>query len=108
MAVPDTGLTIILAGIIAADPYQGGARRPAGLDDYFNPAFPGVCEEAIRFWLAHDGAPTPIAAGFNKVPFQKAPAPFDLNAAFKRRFPYIPHKTVTLWETPIHSFSSLP
>ena len=76
------------------------------LDDYFNPAFPGVCEGAIKFWLAHDGALTPIAAGFNKVLFQKAPAPFDLNAAFTRRFPYIPHKTATLWETPIHSFSS--
>ena len=76
------------------------------LDDYFNPAYPGVCEGAIKFWLAHDGALTPIAAGFNKVLFQKAPAPFDLNAAFKRRFPYIPHKTTTLWETPIHSFSS--
>lgn len=76
------------------------------LDDYFNPAFPGVCEGAIKFWLAHDGALTPIAAGFNKVLFQKAPAPFDLNAAFNRRFPYIAHKTATLWETPIHSFSS--
>jgi SAM-dependent methyltransferase len=75
------------------------------LDDYFNPAFPGVCEGAIKFWLAHDGALTPIAAGFNKVLFQKAPAPHDLNVAFKRRFPYIPHKTTTLWETPIHSFS---
>jgi len=77
------------------------------LDDYFNPAFPGVCEGAIKFWLAHDGALTPIAAGFNKVLFQKAPAPFDLNAAFTRRFPYIPHETATLWETPIHAFSSL-
>jgi SAM-dependent methyltransferase len=76
------------------------------LDDYFNPAFPGVCEGAIKFWLAHDGALTPIAAGFNKVLFQKAPAPFDVNAAFTRRFPYIPHQTVTLWETPIHAFSS--
>jgi hypothetical protein len=76
------------------------------LDDYFNPAFPGVCEGAIKFWLAHDGALTPIAAGFNKVLFQKAPAQFELNAEFKGRFPYIPHETTTLWETPIHSFSS--
>ena len=63
------------------------------LDDYFNPAFPGVCEGAIKFWLAHDGALTPVAAAFNKVLFQKPPAPLDLNAAFDRRFPYIPHKT---------------
>jgi predicted O-methyltransferase YrrM len=76
------------------------------LDDYFNPAFPGVCEGAVKFWLDHDAAVTPVAAGFNKVLFQKAPARFDLNEAFNRRFPYIPHKTVTLWETPIHSFSS--
>src|SRR5688572_19076556 len=76
------------------------------LDDYFNPAFPGVCEGAVKFWLDHDGAVTPVAAGFNKVLFQKAPARFDLNEAFNRRFPYVPHKTVTLWETPIHSFST--
>ena len=76
------------------------------LDDYFNPAFPGVCEGAIKFWLAHDGVLMPIAAGFNKVLFQKAPAPFDVHAAFARRFHYIPHETATLWETPIPSFSS--
>lgn len=83
--------------------------RPGGLlalDDYFNPAFPGVCEGAIKFWLDHDGAVMPVAAGFNKVLFQKSPAPFDVNEAFNQRFPYIPHKTVTLWETAVHSFSS--
>jgi hypothetical protein len=76
------------------------------LDDYFNPSFPGVCEGAVKFWLAHDGALAPIAAGFNKVLFQKAPAPFDLNAAFTQQFPFMPHRTATLWETPIHLFSS--
>jgi hypothetical protein len=76
------------------------------LDDYFNPAFPGVCEGAIKFWLGHDGALTPIAVGFNKVLFQKTPAPFDLNAEFGQRFPYIPHKASALWESPIRSFSS--
>lgn len=76
------------------------------LDDYFNPAFPGVCEGAIKFWLAHDGVLMPVAAGFNKVLFQKAPASFDVHAAFEQRFPFIPHETATLWETPIHSFSS--
>ena len=76
------------------------------LDDYFNPAFPGVCEGAIKFWLNHEQALTPLAVGFNKVLFQKAPASFDLNAEFERRFAYIPHKTTTLWDTPIRSFSS--
>src|SRR5688572_1557445 len=76
------------------------------LDDYFNPAFPGVCEGAVKFWLDHDGAVKAVDAGFNKVLFQKAPARFDLNEAFNRRFPYVPHKTVTLWETPIPSFST--
>ena len=76
------------------------------LDDYFNPAFPGVCEGAIKFWLAHDGSLTPVAVGFNKVLFQKTPASFDANAAFARRFHYIPHETATLWETRVLSFSS--
>ena len=76
------------------------------LDDYFNPAFPGVCEGAIKFWLAHDGVLTPIAAGFNKVVFQKTPAPFDVRPAFARRFHYVPHESATLWETPVHLFGS--
>ena len=76
------------------------------LDDYFNPAFPGVCEGAIKFWMAHDGELLPIAIGFNKVLFQKTPAAFDLHDAFERRFPYIPHKTSTLWDRPVRSFTS--
>lgn len=76
------------------------------LDDYFNPAFPGVCEGAIKFWLSGNGTLRPIAVGFNKVLFQKTPASFDLNEAFDTRFPYIPYKEATLWETPVHSFSS--
>ena len=85
------------------------ALQPGGLlalDDYFNPAFPGVCEGAIKFWLAHPGALTPVAAAFNTVLWQKAPSSLDLNAAFDERFPYIPYKTTTLWDTPIDSFSS--
>jgi hypothetical protein len=76
------------------------------LDDYFNPAFPGVCEGAIKFWLAREAQLIPIAIGFNKVLFQKTPAPFDLNEAFDRRLQHIPHKTTTFWETPVHSFGS--
>ena len=60
------------------------------LDDYFNPAFPGVCEGAIKFWLAHEGALTPVAVGFNKVLFQKTPAPLDLNAEFDAAIPVHP------------------
>lgn len=76
------------------------------LDDYFNPAFPGVSEGAIKFWLAHEATLTPIAIGFNKVLFQKTPAPFDLHAAFERRFDYVAHETATLWEAPVRSFCS--
>ena len=76
------------------------------LDDYFNPAFPGVCEGAIKFWLAHDQVLTPIAAGFNKVLFQRAGAPFDVNTAFRGRFPYVARNSATLWEAPIHLFTS--
>jgi hypothetical protein len=82
---------------------------PGGLlaiDDYFNPAFPGVCEGAIKFWLAHDQSLLPIAIGFNKVLFQKTPVSFDLHDAFEWQFAYIPHKTTTLWDRPVRSFSS--
>ncbi len=65
--------------------------RPGGLialDDYFNPSFPGVCEGAITFFKSHPGTLIPIAVGFNKVLFQKAPAALDvtwsLHACFRR------------------------
>jgi methyltransferase family protein len=76
------------------------------LDDYFNPSYPGVCEGAIRFWLANEGVLKPIATGFNKVLLQRQPADVDLNGAFDRRFPFIPHKTTIFWETPVRTFSS--
>ena len=76
------------------------------LDDYFNPAHPGVSEGAIRFWWARQDALKPVAVGFNKVIFQRQPAPFDLNEAFDRRFAGIPHKIVRLWETPSHWYSA--
>jgi Methyltransferase domain len=66
--------------------------RPGGLialDDYFNPAFPGVVEAAVRFNLEHPGTLRPIAIGFNKVLFQLAPAPFDLEARFAEAFPHV-------------------
>jgi hypothetical protein len=82
---------------------------PGGLlavDDYFNPAFPGVCEGAIGFQREHEDALTPIAIGFNKVLFQKAPAPFDLNGAFSRTFPAVPKTAAVLWERPAFLFGS--
>jgi len=77
------------------------------LDDYFNPAHPGVCEGAIQFWLANEAPLRPIASGFNKVLFQKQPATSCLDDVFERLFGGIPHKTVRLWETPIRWFNAL-
>jgi hypothetical protein len=76
------------------------------LDDYFNPAFPGVCEGAIQFMLDHRTALRPIAIGFNKVLFQKQPCGFDLNTRFTAVFPKVPKVVVTLWEEPTYLFSS--
>ena len=36
------------------------------LDDYFNPAYPGVCEGAIKFWLAHDRGADADRRGFQQ------------------------------------------
>jgi hypothetical protein len=77
------------------------------LDDYFNPAHPGVCEGAIKFWLANGALLRPIAAGFNKVLFQKQPTDGSLEEAFEGLFGRIPHKTVRLWDTPIRLYSAL-
>ncbi len=74
------------------------------LDDYFNPSFPGVCEGAIRLNEEHRGALAPLAIGWNKVLFQKAPAPFDLNAAFAERFHAVPRKEAVLWKRPVFLF----
>jgi hypothetical protein len=76
------------------------------LDDYFNPAFPGVCEGAIRFMTEHKGTLIPIAIGYGKVLFQKAPAPFDLNASFVTTYPTILKGTAILWEKPVCLFDS--
>jgi hypothetical protein len=73
---------------------------PGGLiavDDYFNPAFPGVGEAAVRFSLRYDGALRPIAIGFNTTLFQRQPAPFDLNARFADRFPHVFAGNAVLW-----------
>jgi hypothetical protein len=68
-----------------------------GLDDYFNPNFPGVSEGASRFAMAFPGHLRPLAVGFNKVLFQKLPAPDDLNAKFRKVFPGVSVVPVTFW-----------
>lgn len=58
----------------------------AALDDYFNPEFPGVSDGAVEFLVRKPGVLVPVALAYNKVLFQKQPAPFDVNAAFSRAF----------------------
>ncbi|HEY7387633.1 MAG TPA: class I SAM-dependent methyltransferase [Bryobacteraceae bacterium] len=70
------------------------------LDDYFNPQFPGVSEGAVQFLLGHPDALQPLAIGYQKVLFQKLPAPRDLNQQFRMAFPQVGSKTVQLWDQP--------
>lgn len=76
------------------------------LDDYFNPAFPGVGEAAVRFSLDHPGTLRPIAIGFNKAVFQREPVPFDLNARFAEVFPFVCAGNAVLWERPVRLFNT--
>jgi hypothetical protein len=41
------------------------------------------------------------------VLFQKQPAPFDLNGAFRHTFPRIPHKIVEMWSSPAVLFADI-
>ena len=77
------------------------------LDDYFNAQFPGVCEGAAQYMLQHPHALRPLAIGYNKVLFQKLPAPFDLNEEFQRMFSDVPQVTVRMWDTPTLLISSV-
>jgi hypothetical protein len=76
------------------------------LDDYFNPEYPGVCEGAVEFALGNRGALQPVAIGFNKVLFQKTPAPGDLNSCFREALPAVDLKTVRLCDMPAVLFTS--
>lgn len=76
------------------------------LDDYFNPSFPGVSEGAVRFKLDHGDRLKPIAIGFNKVLFQKLPAPGELNEVFASTFKQLPTQQSILWGTPVNYFTS--
>jgi hypothetical protein len=83
--------------------------KPGGLvavDDYFNPAFPGVGEAAVRFHLDRPGVLRPIAIGFNKALFQREPAPFDLNVRFGEVFPTVLSSTAALWGEPARWFDA--
>jgi len=77
------------------------------LDDYFNVAYPGVCEGAVEFLMRRPGVLVPVALGYNKVLLQKMPAPFDLNAAFWKAFPAIPHQVVEMWSSPAVLFTGV-
>jgi hypothetical protein len=76
------------------------------LDDYFNPSFPGVSEGAVKFKLEHSETLKPIAIGFNKVLFQKLPAPGELNEVFASTLKRIPAQQAILWGTPVNYFTS--
>src|SRR5262245_38178038 len=76
------------------------------LDDYFNPAFPGVGEGAVRFGFEHPQTLRPIAIGFNKVLFQREPAPFDLNARFAEVFPRVYASRAVMWDRPVRHFNT--
>lgn len=75
------------------------------LDDYFNPAFPGVSEGANEFRLEQQDKLTPIAIGFNKVLFQRSGSNIDLNSNFSARFENIPTERSVLWGTPVNHFT---
>ena len=84
------------------------------LDDYFNPQHPGVCEGAVDFFRSHEAVLKPLAIGFNKVLFQKLPAPFDMNAEFIKTFPNVQYSESTMWDaraflfgTPLRSYFDL-
>ena len=83
--------------------------NPGGLvalDDYFNPSFPGVGEAAVRFSLRHEGVLRPVAIGFNKALFQREPAPFDLDARFRERYPHVRCGRATLWGISVPVFDT--
>jgi SAM-dependent methyltransferase len=70
------------------------------LDDYFNPAFPGVGEGALEFRREHPGALQPIAIGYNKVLFQKGTSPASLNTEFRRSYPLPDLTEARMWDAP--------
>jgi predicted O-methyltransferase YrrM len=76
------------------------------LDDYFNPAFPGVCEGANQFRLERRDKLKPIAIGFNKVLFQRTGSNSNLESSFRSHFHMIPAERSVLWGTPVNHFTT--
>jgi len=76
------------------------------LDDYFNPAFPGVSEGAVQFKLDQGVQLKPIAIGFNKVLFQKNGSDSDLEAEFEATFATFPHERSVLWGHEVNHFTT--
>jgi hypothetical protein len=74
------------------------------LDDYFHAGFPGVSEGAIRFMIDHPGELAPLAVGYNKVLFQRAPVPSDANDRLSEVFPQLPRTNIMFWEQPAFLF----
>jgi len=70
------------------------------LDDYFNPQHPGVVEGAIEFFLRKPNAIRPLAAGFNKVIFQKAGGAPNMNERFLECFRGAKYEVVKMWDSP--------
>lgn len=77
--------------LAAAVCMEGGI---VALDDYFNPAFPGVSEGTVRYLTEHPGDLVPLAIGANKVLFRRGGAG-DINARFVERHPFIPRTRAT-------------
>jgi predicted O-methyltransferase YrrM len=74
------------------------------LDDYFHAGFPGVSEGAVRFMIDHSDELVPLAVGYNKVIFQRAPVASDANAKLSATFPQLPKTGITFWERPAFLF----
>jgi hypothetical protein len=70
------------------------------LDDYFHAGYPGVSEGAIRFMIDHPGELMPLAVGYNKALFQRAPVSSETNARLSAAFPQLPKTNITFWEQP--------
>jgi Methyltransferase domain len=70
------------------------------LDDYFNPRYPGVGEGAIEFMRRNPGALQPVAAGYNKVLFQKGGDVAKALTHFHSVLPGVGHYEICMWESP--------
>lgn len=75
------------------------------LDDYYNPAFPGVTEAIHHFWQTRAHSLKVVAYGFGKLILQKEPAGQDLRPHIGEIFPKLRMMSVTMWGQPALVFS---